>query len=62
MRRPKTIFLVSENSSRLAYVRRTWLVSVLEAGAAGTMEVMTERKPDGAALLLIKRSQGAETM
>jgi len=55
MRHPKTIFLVSESSSRLAYVWRTWLVSVSEAGV-GKMEVMTEgRKSDRTALLLTKR-------
>jgi len=56
MRHPKTIFLVSESSSRLAYVWRTWPASVTEVGTAGKTEVMTEgRKSDRTALLLTKR-------
>ena len=56
MRHPKTIFLVSESSSRLAYVWWPWLTSAMEAGAAGKMEVMKEgRKSDRTALLLTKR-------
>jgi len=56
MRHPKMIFLVSESSSRLAYVWLPWLKSAIEAGAAGKMEVTTEgRKSDRTALLLTKR-------
>jgi len=56
IRHPKTIFLVSESSSRLAYVWPPWVLSATEAGSAGKMEVMNEgKKSDRTALLLTKR-------